>query len=108
MTRVLLVCSVVAVFLTVSSACSDEGSKDAHGGEGGELNDHTGDGQGNVDPCCWLGALCHVAGGADDPEIEACHEIGHANNRAICDDELERCKAVCKGATEHPEPHACE
>lgn len=51
--------------------------------------------------------MCHVEGGADDSEIDECHVIGHRNDKASCQANYDRCMAVCAGATDHPEPHAC-
>lgn len=71
-----------------------------HGGEGGAAH--------AADPCCVLGAICHVPGGADDPAIDECHILGHENVLSACEENYDRCYALCHGITDDPEVHACE
>jgi hypothetical protein len=114
-----------ALSITISVACAhvepgdpaDIGGEggDAHHASGGHNDGHAGEhsegglgggGAGAVDPCCVLGAVCHVVGGGD-PEVEECHQIGHENDRAECSAHFDRCHELCEGLNDEPEPHAC-
>jgi hypothetical protein len=120
-----------ALFVTVPFACAQVGSitdesdaggaagsgehthagGEGSGGHGGE--DHgaaggLGGATGETDLCCVLGAICHVVGGADDPKVDECHEIGHENDAEQCAAHFDRCHKLCEGLTDEPEPHACQ
>ena len=94
----------------ISFGCSDsddehdhetgDGGDDGAGGEGGT--------HGEADKCCELGAICHVVGDDVDPEVQACHELGHENDEAACAAEYESCLSICQGVTDAPVEHACE
>lgn len=114
-----------SVFWIGLPSCQGDSKADNSGGQGGSGAEHSSGGQGGSgaeagspayagsnnssveDPCCELGALCHVEGGADDSEIDECHVIGHRNDRATCQANYDRCMAACASATDHPKPHAC-
>lgn len=118
----LLALSVLSIGLP---SCQADSKADNSGGQGGSGAEHGSGGQGGSgaeagspayagsshssveDPCCELGALCHVEGGSDHAEIDECHVIGHRNDKAACRANYDRCMAVCAGATDHPKPHAC-
>ncbi len=108
-----LVPTIVVAFPLVG--CGDEGERDdenGHGGEDGHGGAHS-HGEGgahsteDIDHCCVLGAMCHVVGDDVDPEVEACHELGHANVGETCEAEFQRCSDLCEGLTE-PVEHACD
>jgi hypothetical protein len=87
-----------------------EGGAEASGGHSAHAGDSPGGlggNNGSIDQCCILGALCHVAGGDVDPEVEECHQIGHKNDAAECAAEFDRCHELCEGTNDEPEPHAC-
>jgi hypothetical protein len=96
---------LAAIYLSTGCDKDTESKTDGHGGEHSEGGSSA---SGTEDKCCILGALCHVVGDDVDPEIVACHELGHENNPASCAERFESCQAICEGATDSHDEHACE
>ena len=98
----------------VACQSSDSDGPEGHAGAGGEHSHSLGGAGGSSehehehDPCCELGAMCHSFEQDTDPEILACHELGHRNDQEICAANYDRCAALCSGVTDDPVPHACE
>lgn len=94
--RVLLSASCILL-----SACgSDDASSEPETSPGGA--------SGESDSCCRLGAVCHVAGDDVDPEVRACHDLGHENVQEACDARYEECLVICEGVNDEAVEHSCD
>jgi len=51
-----------------------------------------------VAECAALGRICHAVDDVDGP-LHECHELGHANDLAVCLESFASCIAACRAAT---------
>ena len=94
-TRILLILGLSFGF---AAACEsdDDGNDDADGANDDDATDTTDSDDGDSDACGMIASICHD-NPENDPEISACHDVGHDDDLSVCTEQLEHCLDLCDG-----------